>query len=118
MPVKLHILRTSGEVEAYDLHDFLSESETNLLEELQAIVGGLVEHVPFFDEVDFGNGFERCIVYCNEDDKLNNSPLNKEASALWSTAYERYFDFSGRLHDQLYGDVAILTGSRKELDEL
>jgi uncharacterized protein DUF3846 len=41
--------------------------------ELQGFVGGYIEHVPF----------SRPLAYCNEEGRLNNLPVNAEASKVF-----------------------------------
>ena len=68
--------------------------------ELNAIVGGSLEHVPLWNDY---MGMD-CAVYCNEEGKLHNMPVNVRATVLW------YQHNGRRLDDVLVGDVVMVVG--------
>jgi hypothetical protein len=69
--------------------------EQPLLSELQAIVGGTIEAVPYWTM----HGDMPCVTYCNEDGKMFNLPINRRATVLW------WHILGGRVDDVLVGDV-------------
>ncbi len=82
------------------------------LEELQkAVGGGLIERVPYFNQVRFDkvgiNSKARsrtCVAFCNEEGKLKDMDINARATTMWA-------DSLGRpAFDILLGNVVILTG--------
>jgi hypothetical protein len=75
------------------------------LDYLQAAVDGYIELVPHFNKY---KG-EECVVYCNEEGKMNDLPMNIIASDKW---YEALGFYPG---DILVGDVIILTGDSEFL---
>lgn len=83
-----------------------SETSTPLtappeLEQLQAAVGGSIEVVPLFTTF---RG-ERCVVFCNEEGKLEGLAPNILAQVLWERAVGRPIS-----DDLLVGPIAIITG--------
>ena len=68
--------------------------------ELQALVGGYIEAVPQW--VDYIG--TPCVVYCNEEGKLDELPVNIRATALWWKARGRPAD------DVLVGDIVLVVG--------
>jgi len=78
------------------------------LEELQAAVGGYIETVPYFDKY----GPHDCVAFCNEEGKLNNLPLNEQATQAWQEAVGQ------PLGDVLVGDIIILSGDKEFLKSL
>lgn len=91
-------IRPDGSVVAYDCKA--------TLENLQFIVGGNVEVVPFFNKI--GDGLS-CAVLCNEEGKLRQYPINTRATLEWAKCY----NLAGS-HDMLVGDVVVLSGKAKK----
>ena len=79
--------------------------------ELNKIVGGHIELIPFFTHY---NGHP-CVAFCNEEGKFPhfNLPYNRYAQALWEKA-------AGRLitEDCLVGTIAIIVGPQSFLNQL
>lgn len=74
------------------------------LRTLQGIVGGYIEAVySMHDE----HGNPQVVIWCNEDGKLQELPINRRATALW------YALNGGPTGDTLCGTV-ILTGGADE----
>lgn len=90
-----------------------TESERRLeapppLEELQTAVGGYIEMVPMrlFNR---WKG-ERAVMFCDEDGKRKQYPVNLRATALAPGL--------ARLNDVLVGDVVIIAGDPELMAEL
>jgi hypothetical protein len=81
------------------------------LETLQAIVGGLIEKVPEFDRVNVGGQTFKCVVYCNEEGKINNLKINLAASMYWHMVQQKIIDV-------LFGDVVTLIGDKEFMEAL
>ncbi len=82
------------------------------LEILQKAVCGYLELVTGFHTIDRRS----CAVFCNEDGKLKNLPINIRATELWDQALDGR---SIRLpHDVLVGDVVVVTGDDEFMAEL
>jgi hypothetical protein len=62
------------------------------------VVGGFIEHVPLWDTIDG----RPCIVYCNEEGKINNLPVNIIATDMWWRAARR------NMNDVLCGHVICI----------
>lgn len=77
-----------------------------ILASLRGIVGGYIEIVPFFTT---WQG-EPCVVFCNENGKLDGLPVNRRATAIWWQLYPT--------SDHLVGDVAVVMGDEEFLREL
>ena len=68
------------------------------LEELQGLVGGLIQFAYTDDNIQ---------IICNEEGKMKGLPVNREATLYWA-------DWVGRIPDDiLVGDVVILHGKAK-----
>jgi hypothetical protein len=86
------------------------------LQDLQGLVGGDIELVPFFTE------FERepCVVFCNQTGKLDGLEINHCATAFWRAAALWHAQgeprFIGR--DYLVGPIVIITGPHSFLRQL
>jgi Domain of unknown function (DUF3846) len=74
--------------------------EQPALQELQDIVDGFIEPVPLWTDY---MGIE-AVVYCNEDGKGRELPVNRRATALW---YEK---LGQRVDDILVGDIVLVVG--------
>jgi hypothetical protein len=70
------------------------------LQELQDIVDGYIEAVPHWDDY-MG---KPCVVYCNEDGKARELPVNMRATLLW------YAKLGGPAQngDVLCGDIVLV----------
>jgi Domain of unknown function (DUF3846) len=69
------------------------------LQELQDIVDGYIEAVPHWDDY-MG---KPCVVYCNEEGKLRDLPVNKRATDLW------WGKLGGGIYDDvLCGDIVLV----------
>jgi hypothetical protein len=95
-----HILRADGD-EVHAVHDKPLE-----LDWVQQAVGGFIQLVPGFTH--YMN--HPCIAYCNEEGKLYDLPVNKEATMAW-----RRCSFTP---DILVGDVLIISGDREFMETL
>ena len=86
------------------------------LNELNSAVGGYIEVVPYFDTLLLDGKRQRCVVFCNEQGKLEGLPMNPLAQALWhdALAYQRM----GQIDDYLVGSIAIAVGDEQFLAEL
>jgi hypothetical protein len=76
------------------------------------IGGGYLEAVPGFTKFPFENGkLAPCVVFCDEDGKRKQMPVNAEATAMWYAALALHGDpLRPGWHDVLVGPVVILTG--------
>ena len=70
------------------------------LPELQALVGGFIELVPHWSDY-MGMPAD---VWCNEDGKPDQLPVNVRATALW---YEK---LGQRVDDILVGEIVLVVG--------
>src|SRR5262245_6759022 len=57
-----------------------------LLAELQKLVGGYIEPVPYFSSIQHGGRRRHCVAFCNEDGKRLDLPRNVVADLLWREA--------------------------------
>lgn len=90
------------------------------LEFLQEAVGGYIEAVPHFDQIRHGEVIERCIVYCNENGKLDGLPFNAAATEAWDQAIPPSLSLrspDGGWKDYLVGPVLVLFGDRQFMAE-
>jgi hypothetical protein len=79
------------------------------LDELQGAVGGSIELVPHFDTILHEGQRIGCVVFCNEEGKLADSPrVNPQATGLWRSAV-RHRGLPP-IDDVLVGPIVILTG--------
>lgn len=80
------------------------------LRTLQTVLGGYIEAVPgLFDT----QGRAQAMLWCNEEGKLQDLPINHKATALWWA-----LDESARGMDQLMGAVLVTGGWDGEGDVL
>jgi hypothetical protein len=79
--------------------------------ELNKIVGGSIELIPYFTRYDG----KPCVAFCNEEGKLPhlNLPFNAMAQSLWEKALGRPIT-----EDHLVGTIAIIVGPQSFLNEL
>ena len=83
--------------------------ETNKvkLEDMQKLVGGYIETVPYFDTYEG----EPCIAFCDEEGKLKGKARNITATDAW------YYGLMSRgipvepFSDYLVGDILIVQGA-------
>jgi hypothetical protein len=78
------------------------------LDRLQAIVGGSIEIVPYFETI-WGR---RCVAFCNEEGKLKGLAPNVPAQMLWAACV------GGRPGDHLVGPIVVLAGTTAFLEAL
>jgi hypothetical protein len=95
-----HILRADGD-EVHGIRDKPAE-----LEWLQQSVGGLIEIIPGFTK--YLN--HPCVAFCNEEGKILELPVNKEATMAWRRCMPT--------SDILHGDVLIVSGDREFMETL
>lgn len=99
-------------------------------------VGGHIEAVPHWilfvpPEAPPRSAPLPCVVFCNEEGKLNRLPVNQKATVLWDQNLKRVrndsgepvfptglHDDMGRLVDALCGNILVLTGDAEFLEEL
>ena len=97
MPCYLVTITPDGEI--------TKEAITQLpkLDQLQKIVGGFIELIPYFDQYE-GSA---CRAFCNEEGKLPHVglPDNPTATAAWLAAVG-----VKRIPDHLVGNIAIIVG--------
>lgn len=79
----------------------------NLLSDLQKIVGGHIEAVPYFDKFMWEKKKQSCVAFCNEEGKLLDLPINHRATFFWLNAK------SAPIDDVLVGDIAIVLGDEE-----
>jgi hypothetical protein len=114
------IVRVSGRQEV----TYFDTARTPL-EYLQEAVGGYIELVPNFTTVRLDDDHADpvpCIVFCDEEGKLNRKPINVEATRMWDMALRRLPSHpngltgpDNYLTDYLVGDIVIITGDAKFL---
>lgn len=88
------ILRADGS-------SYTTEVETLPLDEMQKLVDGYIEVVPYFDTYDG----EKCVAICDEEGKLKGKAMNQSATREWWQAAPQW-----RGQDHLVGDVLIIQG--------
>jgi hypothetical protein len=86
------------------------------LQQLREGVGGDIELVPMFDNIERDGEVHECIAYCNEMGKLDGLPFNMYATALWDRALMRRHpaaaDKRRRGADYLVGSIVVLYGDK------
>jgi hypothetical protein len=83
--------------EAMPVRSWAAE-EQPALQDLQDIVGGYIEAVPHWDR----HLLDTCVVWCNEEGKLHELPVNQRATAMWWGVLGQPVD------DVLCGDIVIV----------
>lgn len=73
----------------------------------EAIGGGWLEAVPYFNKIVYDGKLVTCIVFCDEEGKLKEFPLNTLATNLW------YVSMGQSVPDVLVGDIAIVFGDKE-----
>jgi len=101
MTYTLHTIQPEGEV--------LSSTQTAApsLQALQDIVGGYIQTVPRFNTYKGS----RCIVYVNEEGRMQNLPFNQTATDLWLEQDEL-------IAQPLVGNVVVICADQHLLDKL
>jgi hypothetical protein len=87
----------------------------------EAIGGGSIEVVPYFDTVQISGTPVRCVVFCDEEGKNKGQIENLRATALWETALQRQrLSLTGPegMRDYLVGKIAIVIGDDEFLAAL
>jgi hypothetical protein len=79
------------------------------LGQLQRIVGGYIELIPYFSTYEG----RTCIAFCNENGKPKGLPANRPAQELWEIACSRLIT-----NDYLVGSIAIIVGPPEFLEEV
>lgn len=75
------------------------------LQDMQALVGGMIESVPLVDHRAVGEGDkQRVVAFCNEEGKLHGLPVNPEATRMWHKSVGTNYP------DVLVGTVIFLWG--------
>jgi len=90
-------------------------TEAVTLEQLrEAIGGGYIELIPFFNNIEGTDGLIiRCVAFCDEDGKLKKLRFNEIATSLWRNAIRRNGHQS---NDVLCGPVAIVFGDKEFME--
>jgi Domain of unknown function (DUF3846) len=83
------------------------------LDDLQKIVGGYIEVIPFWNVYNDGTKLLPCVAFCNEEGKLHGLPINNHAQVLWQGAVG-----DRMLTDHLVGTIAVVVGPRWFLNKL
>lgn len=79
----------------------------------QAIGGGYIETVPYFDRIEVDGEFRACVAFCDEEGKLKKFLVNPRANTAWIKALTvRKKPFS-KPHDFLVGDIAVVYGDKQ-----
>jgi hypothetical protein len=112
---------------AFDIVSF-TERPT-LVEVQQAVGGGYIEQVPFFNTVAYNGEVHHCLAFCDEDGKRKELPYNQKATELWDLALRRMRDIDGdRVYpdgltqpngdptDVLVGPIAVMFGDEDFMD--
>ena len=82
------------------------------LDALQKAVGGYIETVPFWSQY----RDQPCVVFCNEEGKLDGLPYSFAATEAWNADLARQ---GYRINpDHLVGDIAIIFGAPELMAEL
>ncbi|HTE37519.1 MAG TPA: hypothetical protein VK634_19705 [Reyranella sp.] len=102
------------------------------LPDMQRIVGGYIEAVPFFDSIEIEGKVVRCVVFVNEEGKLSSrwngterGPLaiNRAATLLWEAALQRVVPPRSLRRgndalDVIAGPALVLTGDDDFMEAL
>jgi hypothetical protein len=89
------------------------------LGELQTLVGGFIELVPFWNTIADNGSRVPCFAFCNEDGKNLGLPRNRRADDLWieSIAVDHRRDRTPT-GDYLVGTVVVISGDKEFLDAM
>jgi hypothetical protein len=86
------------------------------LEGLKAAIGsGGFELVPGFDTIDYAGKVVPGKAFWDKKSKLNDQPINREATIFWDAAllragYPGLLKPDGKIADMLFGPVAVVFG--------
>ena len=88
------------------------------LEQLrEAVGGGWLEAVPHFNYIpDHKNNVVKCVVFCDEEGKLKQLEINKNATALWFSSCK--YQKKPMPNDMLVGPIAIVYGDKEFMEDL
>lgn len=89
----------------------LEVNHSDVLKELQYIVGGLIEQVPGFDTY----SEYKCIAFCHEEGKIRDLPLNFQATSHW---YDSLKKKGLKTSDYLVGNIAVAYGDKEFMEAL
>lgn len=83
----------------------------------EAIGGGLIETVPYFDSIITHTGqLKKCVAFVDEEGKLKGQAINVMANKLWHQAQQRRGH--APIQDVLVGKVCIVWGDEAWMREL
>jgi hypothetical protein len=90
------------------------------LDTIYKALGGSPELVTSFDTIQWSGEVLPCAVFCDEEGKLKEKPVNQTATALWDHALGRTSDETlGRIPgDVLVGPVVVILGDEELMQEL
>jgi hypothetical protein len=91
------IIRQSGTIETTTQDKFPD------LKQLQEIVGGPIEQVPSFTEL---NEYTEGVAFCNEEGRFKEQSLNSKATVFW---LQNLGDGPFRYPPRLLGDVVYIS---------
>lgn len=83
----------------------------------EAIGGGHIELVPYFQLILHGGRMQRCAAFCDEDGKMKELPMNNYATELWNRSL-RATNGCTSDPDFLVGEVAIVFGDDEFMEAL
>lgn len=83
-----------------------------IYEKLRKVVDGYIEQVPDFHTFIWEKKRHKCVVFCNEEGKNLDLPINHRATFYWLNAAGRPLD------DYLMGDVAVVFGDDEFMKDL
>lgn len=107
MPGQLHIIRPDSTERTIETRDL---DHPPSLQELNALVGGYLEHLPHIAVFTTQDGPKPCVALCNEDGQMLSLPENRLATELCGLPLVGGYP--------LVGTVLIFTGSREFMNEL
>ena len=99
------VLKADGTTETVFL-----ERAAQLARDLQRRVGGYIEGVPGYNHHIVEGVPMPAAMFCNEEGKLRDLPVNELATALWHTQW--------RTRDVLVGDVVVIYGDEEFMASL
>jgi hypothetical protein len=83
----------------------------------EAIGGGHLEVVPYFDSFRHAGASLRCVAFCDEDGKGKRLPFNAVATELWDRVL-RSTRGTGCAPDYLVGQIAVVYGDDEFMEAL
>lgn len=91
----IFVIKTTGEIEHY------TQPKAPELDQLQAIVGGYIETIPYFTRLNVdGRRYLRGKAYADEDGIMKQKPFNLKATQAWQNHFTK-------LVTDLHGDVVF-----------